>query len=161
MLVSIAWTSTIFSLRPMYESVVDRCVGLEMAHLHPQGTGLFLSHEPQLLWDHFSCHSCVSLPYFSSWFPEWRSHCQWRCFSGESSGPCFGPVVPRRIRWVWGQHATALPLGLLVLSSSRKAVVLLEKFGSHGGSLTPLFSPMLEGQDVVPLPWPRVWIWRL
>lgn len=60
------------------------------------------------------CHSCAlfSLLFFSSWFPEWRSHCQWRCLSGESSAPCPSPVVLRGIGLVWGQHSAALHPGL-------------------------------------------------
>lgn len=82
--------------------------------------------------------------FFSSWFPEWRSHSQWRCLSGESSAPCSGPVVLRRIGWVWGQHSTALPPGLTGLCyPAPEKLVLPGRSGSWGVLATP-FSILLE-----------------
>lgn len=98
----------------MHGAVVDGCAGLEMAQTNSQEQICFAFMNTSPSGITCSCHSCAlfSLLFFSSWFPEWRSHCQWRCLSGESSAPCPSPVVLRGIGLVWDQHSTALPPGL-------------------------------------------------
>lgn len=105
----------ITGLARLCRAIVGGCAGLETAQPHPPGTNLlYFPSTPTPLGSPAAAIVVFLLlsSFFSSWFPEWRSHCQWGCLSGESSAPCPGPWVPSRMGWVRGQQTVALPPGL-------------------------------------------------